>query len=290
MADDAARDQNPAIAVEAAPADAAPAVAAPLAAVSAVASAVGTPGGPATGTVTPALSEMPPEQVEHSLRVSLADLCARAAAQYTLRDYETAAELYSRATEMQAEINGEMSPENAEILFLYGRTLFKVGQSKSDVLGGKAPENNKAEASGKKASKKGVNGSSAAGAAAAALDKKVKEGAAEDETPAQRIAEEGVAIVAAETSTGKEETAALEAKKPLFQFTGDENWDDSDGEEVKHHSLSFCNSVAAMLTKRIPRPLKARRRVGRARKKKRKTISLSPSRSSTWPACSSARA
>ncbi len=190
------------------------------------ASGVGTPGGPATGTVTPATSGLPPDQVEFSLKVSLADLSAKATALYVQKKYDDAAEMYARAAEMQAEMNGEMSPENADILFLYGRCLFKVGQSKSDVLGGKAPaKKNKPKPDSAGPSKK-----------------------EEDTSSAQRIAEEGVAIAAAATSTSKEEAASREAKKPLFQFTGDENWDGSDEEEVgRSPSLSFGRylSVAA---------------------------------------------
>ena len=139
--------------------------------------------------------------------------------------------LISRATEMQAELNGEMSPANAEILFLYGRALFKVGQSKSDVLGGKAPEAKKEPPAKKIKSAAKAEASSEAGPIAAALA--AGKSGEEPQTEAQRITEEGVAIIASETTAGKEEAAAIEAKKPLFQFQGDENWDDSDEEEVR---------------------------------------------------------
>src|SRR4051812_46080935 len=77
-------------------------------------------------------------EIFNNVKVSLADLCAKGTAKYAHKNFEEAAELYARAAELQAELNGEMSPDNADILFLYGRSLFKVGQSKSDVLGGKA--------------------------------------------------------------------------------------------------------------------------------------------------------
>jgi HAT1-interacting factor 1 len=245
--------------------DAPVAVEAPLSAIPAslqVASAPGTPG-PATGTVTPALSAMEPEQAEHSLRVTLAELCAKGAALSTQKNYEEAAEVYSRATEMQAEMNGEMSPENAEILFLYGRALFRVGQGKSDVLGGKAPDT---------APKKAKAESSKAAAAAAST-------AEEEVTPAQRVAEEGVAIIAAETTIGKQEASEAEAKKPFFQFTGDENWDDSDGEDVRADFLRVLVTWKLTLADRL-------------RKKRRPTVRrrmtwLWPLRSLTWRAFSS---
>lgn len=146
----------------------------------------------------------------NSVKVSLADLCAQGTAKYARKQYEEAADLYARASELQAELNGEMSPENAEILFLYGRSLFRVGQSKSDVLGGRA--------SGEK---KKANGSS-----------KPKAAEAEKEAPkteSERITEEGVAIIAGQN--GSAAAAEEGGKKPLFQFTGDENFEDDSDEE-----------------------------------------------------------
>ncbi|OTA69962.1 hypothetical protein K449DRAFT_321570 [Hypoxylon sp. EC38] len=147
---------------------------------------------------------MDPEERAKSLHVSLADLTAKANALYAQKKYEEAAEVFSHATEMQAEINGEMAPENADILFLYGRSLFKVGQSKSDVLGGKpapAPE-------------KKSNG---------ATDKKPKPKKSQAESSTIGVA------IAAGAAAGAEKVP--DAKKPLFQFTGDENFEDSDEEE-----------------------------------------------------------
>lgn len=144
----------------------------------------------------------PDTEETKAARVHLADICARGAASYTHKRYEEAAESYARAAEEQAELNGEMDPANAEILFLYGRSLFKVGQGKSDVLGAKAAG---AEKKGKEVEKKGE-----------------KRGV--EEVEREREAErEGEGEVPGE-------------KKPLFQFTGDENWDDTD-EEVRTHPL-----------------------------------------------------
>lgn len=172
-------------------------------------SGVSTPGGPATGTVTPALSELPPDQIEYSLKVSLADLCAKAAVLYSQqKNYEEAAEVYARAAEIQAEMNGETDPENAEILFFYGRALFKVGQSKSDVLGGKAPEGTAP------AKTKGQDKPQAAPIA--------------DAIAAGKTAK--ATKTSGEAQATKEAEAALDAKKPLFQFTGDEEWDASEDE------------------------------------------------------------
>ncbi|KAI1477422.1 hypothetical protein F4774DRAFT_196241 [Daldinia eschscholtzii] len=176
---------------------------------SAVPSAAGTP---------QSLPPMDPEERAKSLHVSLADLTAKANALYAQKKYEEAAEVFSQATEMQAEINGEMAPENADILFLYGRSLFKVGQSKSDVLGGKPTGEKKSNGAADKKSK-GKKTQAESSTAKATEDEK---------TEAEKITEEGVAIVA---KNGAEGEKVPDAKKPLFQFTGDENFEDSDEEE-----------------------------------------------------------
>jgi HAT1-interacting factor 1 len=140
----------------------------------------------------------------NNAKVSLADLCAKGTSQYAHKNYEEAADCFAQASELQADLNGEMSPENAEILFLYGRSLFKVGQSKSDVLGGKAGGEKKKSNSAK--SKK---------------DEKPKE-----KSESERITEEGIA-----EQNGSISEEGTNAKKPLFQFTGDENFEDSDDED-----------------------------------------------------------
>lgn len=147
------------------------------------------------------------DQDPNSKKVTLADLSAKGAALYAYRNYEEAAEVFSRASVLQAEINGETAPENAEILFHYGRSLFKVGQSKSDVLGGPAVSEKKKNTEGK--AKKPV------------------------QTEADKVTQEGVGIVA-EQKEGEKKTEDIKGdKKPLFQFTGDENFDESDEEEVR---------------------------------------------------------
>lgn len=145
-------------------------------------------------------------EVFNSVKVSLADLCAKATAQYAHKNYDEASDLYARASELQAELNGEMSPENAEILFLYGRSVFRVGQGKSDVLGGRA--------TGEEKKKKAVGGGKKKG-----KSEKIAEGGA-----AKEEQKNGDAVK-------KEEEGEGGAKKPLFQFTGDENFEDSDEDE-----------------------------------------------------------
>ncbi|EKJ75282.1 hypothetical protein NXS19_003707 [Fusarium pseudograminearum] len=146
------------------------------------------------------------DQDPNSKKVTLADLSAKGAALYARKSYEEAAEVFSRASILQAELNGETSPDNAEILFHYGRSLFKVGQSKSDVLGGTAAPEKKKESAETKPKK-----------------------SAQAET--EKVTQEGVGIVAEQKEGEKKPEDIKGDKKALFQFTGDENFDESDEEE-----------------------------------------------------------
>ena len=185
---------------------------------------------PATGTSTPVQPD--PEETAKSLRVSLADISAKATALYVHKQYEEASDMYGHAAEMQAEMNGEMSPENAEILFLYGRALFKVGQSKSDVLGGKAPEAKK-----QPKSKPAKAATSANGSAPATAEKKngateVAGSSAAAIAEAEHKLDETIGDAAVGGAAKQEgDESKPEQKKPLFHFEGDENFVDSDEEE-----------------------------------------------------------
>ncbi|KAK3308009.1 uncharacterized protein B0T15DRAFT_93701 [Chaetomium strumarium] len=181
---------------------------------------------PATGASTPQV-ELDPEETAKSLKVSLADRAAKAAALYAHKQYEEAAEVYAQAAEMQAEMNGEMDPENAEILFLYGRALFKVGQSKSDVLGGKAPESKKPAKMKPPKAAKSANGSSPA----TAEKKNDTTEVAGSSAAAIAEAESKLDEVVAEAASKEEEAPKPEQKKPLFQFEGDDNFVDSEQED-----------------------------------------------------------
>ncbi|KAF4595298.1 histone H1-binding protein [Ophiocordyceps camponoti-floridani] len=154
-----------------------------------------------------------------SKRVTLADLSAKGTALYAQKSYEAAADIFSTASTLQASINGETAPENAEILFHYGRSLFRVGQSKSDVLGGPA-----------------TAAAAAVDAAVGSDSKKPKQAAGDD---AKEPADDAKP---AESETAKKEEPSVkdnatikdavpDAKKPLFQFTGDDNFDQDDDDE-----------------------------------------------------------
>src|SRR5690606_27026231 len=113
------------------------------------------------------------------------------------------------------ELDGEMDRRNAEGLFLYGRSLVKVGQGKSDVLVGEAAGKEK----GKEKKRRAVGGE-------VKVEKKEEK-------------KEGEKSEAKDKKAGDKEGAPGE-KKPLFQFEGDENWDDTDEEdEVRPHHPSL---------------------------------------------------
>jgi len=144
----------------------------------------------------------------------LKDLTAQATAKYALKDYNTAAELYSMGTELQAEINGEMSTQNADLLYAYGRCLYHVAVSNSDVLGSKVAGEKREESKKTPKTKQSHGDGPSDGASSFAKE---------------RVAEEGVAIIA----NGKDGVLAdkeLVESKPFFQFIGDNNYDDSDDE------------------------------------------------------------
>lgn len=124
----------------------------------------------------------------------LEELTKAAELQYSLKNYSTAADLYGDATTIQAKLNGEMAPRNADLLFYYGRALYKVALAKSDVLGGKVAQEEKKKPKAEKQPKK-----------------------APAESPS------------AATAGAKQETTE---PKPFFQLDGPGNWSDSDDEDV----------------------------------------------------------
>lgn len=87
-------------------------------------------------------------------RSDLTNLIAKATSEYGHKRYVDAAEIYSQASELQDELNGEMAVENADLLYAYGRCLYKVAVARSDVLGGKVSDAAKTGGSGPSMSKK----------------------------------------------------------------------------------------------------------------------------------------
>ncbi|KAL8664733.1 MAG: hypothetical protein Q9202_002868 [Teloschistes flavicans] len=144
--------------------------------------------------------------------VELENLLALATARYSVKDYSTAADFYSKATELQAEINGEMEAKNADLLYQYGRCLYHLAVRSSDVLGSKvAGEKQQMESS-----KSSIPAKSAKSKASVIAD--------EDKVAKDKDSQ----LVAGEDT---EVRSDQQAGKLYFQFTGDENFDDSDEED-----------------------------------------------------------
>ena len=154
-------------------------------------------------------------------RTQLRSLKAQATLKYSVKDYNAAADLYSQATELQAEINGELSSENADLLYAYGRCLYHVAVKNSDVLGSKV------------AGEKRDEGQKASGS------KKQKKREKIDEADGQqkRIAEEVVTkVVESKDGPIHPSAEADGGSGQYFQFKGDENFDTSDEDEEEEGS------------------------------------------------------
>ena len=197
----------------------------------------------------PGLTEQAPRASStdaQDLKGRLTSLTAQATAKYAIKDYIQAAEYYSQATELQAELNGEMAVENAELLYSYGRCLYHVAVKNSDVLGGEAAGKKldvqaqkgkpmQTVASGKGKRKREVEESDGRGVSAISSSSAAAETSLSTSDTQQRLAEETVASLVEEKIEGKEDVddssrGDKSGEKPFFRFTGDENWDDS-GEE-----------------------------------------------------------
>ena len=182
----------------------------------------------------------------------LKTLIAQATAKYAIKDYLPAAEFYSQATELQAELNGEMALENAELLYSYGKCLYFVAVKNSDVLGGEAAGAKLAPPKEAKAKKTKKLATVSEDAATSSKDP-VLEG---EEKQSEKVI---AALV--EAKDGEEtDTKAAESteEKPFFQFTGDENWDDSDedsdaaeADEPEEEDDDFANAFELLDLARI---------------------------------------
>lgn len=160
----------------------------------------------------------------------LTDLVARATAKYAIKDYEPAAELYSQATTLQAEINGEMALENADLLYSYGKCLYFVAVSNSDVLGGTAAgaKIGNSHPEKKVPKKRKLNGEASSSTATAS---KIEEPEISAPGPLADVVTNGAADVVPETDLEPEQAVDTEqdGDRPYFQFTGDDkDWANSD--------------------------------------------------------------
>ncbi|PWY69168.1 hypothetical protein BO94DRAFT_540024 [Aspergillus sclerotioniger CBS 115572] len=151
----------------------------------------------------------PPEDSSAKSQASLDELIKQAAAKDAIKDFNAAAELYSEATELQASLNGELALDNADLLFAYGKALYNVAVSKSDVLGSKVAGEPQAQPNSAP-----VGRPSAGSASTTAF--------------VQKANAQGVPKNISEAQDTKSEDVPT---KPYFQFTGDENFDDSDSQD-----------------------------------------------------------
>lgn len=152
----------------------------------------------------------------------LKELLASASHHYARKSYGTASDLYAQAAELQDEINGEMSPDNAELLYAYGRCLHHLAVSKSDVLGGKVAGPTDGSGGAKSTGKKRKrNGDVGEGSGSAAGDYVVTEKVLET------VVEEKDGSVVKE-----QEQQTKSDSKPFFQINGDDDeWQsEEDGE------------------------------------------------------------
>ncbi|KAH8704715.1 hypothetical protein BGW36DRAFT_353166 [Talaromyces proteolyticus] len=138
------------------------------------------------------------EETTEQLQARLTDLTTRAAAKDAVKDYNASAELYSQATELQAQLNGEMSLENVRILYAYGKSLYNVAVSKSDVLGSKVAGENTTQPSKSESTKPGIIQS---------------------------------AVSSSATKASLDSAKPSEQKSQFFQFTGDGDYEESDSED-----------------------------------------------------------
>lgn len=168
--------------------------------------------------------------LDSNVTTQLRSLTAQATLKYSVKDYNAAADLYSQATELQAEINGELSSQNADLLYAYGRCLYHVAVKNSDVLGSKVAGEKRGEGEKKPGSKK------------------QKEDNVIDEAHGQqkRIAEEIVTkVVESKDGPIQPGSEANRGSKPYFQFKGDENFDtlDEGEEEVAEIGVADAENI-----------------------------------------------
>jgi HAT1-interacting factor 1 len=176
-----------------------------------------------TSTMADTTESTTMEPTPAQLQSQLEQLKASATQQYSLKNYSAAAEFYSEAAEVQDKVNGEMSPENSDLLYQYGRCLYHLGVSKSDVLGGKVAGNNNGSEEPKR--KKRKTTAPATESSAAGSENAIADALKNGEQKLAEVEEEK------EEEDGNAEQTAASSSKPFFQITGDENWTDSEEEE-----------------------------------------------------------
>jgi HAT1-interacting factor 1 len=168
----------------------------------------------------PTANMAPEDNMPDGLGAKLDQLKAEATQQYSLKNYSAAAEFYSEAAEVQDQVNGEMSLDNADVLYQYGRCLYHLAVSQSDVLGGKVASQEEPKRKKRKVSKKSDN---AGEGSSSLISDAIKSGE-------QKLAEDVVEAAVENKDSIKREDDNI--NKPYFQITGDENWTDSEDSDA----------------------------------------------------------
>jgi HAT1-interacting factor 1 len=163
-----------------------------------------------------------------SAHEQLAELIAQATAAYAVKDYAPAADFYSEATEVQAELNGEMAVENADLLYSYGKCLYFLAIKNSEVLGGGAAgAKMSAKPEAKQLKKRKANGE----ASRSGETKTTEEATPEALVPDAAAKSGSDAIAGTDVRPGVEIESEEKEEKPYFQFEGDGDFGDSDDDE-----------------------------------------------------------
>ncbi|WPH00435.1 nasp-related protein sim3 [Acrodontium crateriforme] len=166
---------------------------------------------------------VPATMTPEELTAKFEQLKASAIKEYSLKNYAAAADFYSEAAQVQDEINGEMSIANADLLYQYGRCLYHVAVSNSDVLGGKVASAEEPKRKKRKVALAAEAESSSAAGSSGLIGGAMKDGQ-------QKQAEEIVEAVVDDNHGMKKENS-MATSNPFFQITGDENFTDSEDDE-----------------------------------------------------------
>ena len=147
---------------------------------------------------------------------ALTTITAQAQKAYSTKDYLTAVSLYATACELQAQLHGsENDPRNAHLLYLYGKALYQVAVSKSDIFGGAAM---KQEA--------GVDADADADA-----DTNTDADGDRERRESKNKKKDKKKTVESRSKRDADLAVTMAKKGGLFSFQGDENWDNSDDDD-----------------------------------------------------------
>jgi HAT1-interacting factor 1 len=165
-------------------------------------------------------SPHPTTDTLEGLPAKLDHLKAAATKEYSLKNYDAAAELYSEAAAVQDSINGEMSVDNADLLYQYGRCLYHVAVANSDVLGGKVAATSSEPKRKKRKVAKEDDGGNGEGSSHLISDA-IKSGE-------EKMAEDVVEAAVEQKDGMRESKPAEGSSNPFFTIMGDENFTDSE--------------------------------------------------------------